>query len=164
MQRLLPIKYINENCRTYTDQGEWRCPYYGGHDVIGIENEAVLFCARTDDVCIGYAKWKAKQEEEDTEQGQKFDQGKPDYTLLEPLMLEAYTRVREFGNRKYEPDSWKSVPNAYRRYLAAALRHLIAELSDPRGKDEDSGLPHIWHALCNLGFLCYFLEHPDDES
>ena len=98
-----------------------------------------------------------------TDRGQKFDEGKLDFTLLEPAMLEAYTRIRMYGNQKYAPDSWKEVPGAYKRYLAAALRHLLAELEDKYSYDE-SGMPHLWHALCNLGFLCYFMKEETSDK
>jgi hypothetical protein len=33
-------------------------------------------------------------------------------------------------------------------------RHLLAYIEDPLGKDEESGLPHLWHLACNAAFLC----------
>ena len=34
------------------------------------------------------------------------------------------------------------------------MRHMMAYLDDPRGVDEESGLPHLWHLACNVAFLC----------
>jgi hypothetical protein len=40
------------------------------------------------------------------------------------------------------------------RYRNAAFRHWLAYLDDPKGCDEESGLPHLWHLACNIAFLC----------
>lgn len=33
------------------------------------------------------------------------------------------------------------------------MRHLVAYIDDPNGVDEESGLRHIEHVLCNAAFL-----------
>jgi hypothetical protein len=69
--------------------------------------------------------------------------------------LEPIVRVLEFGAAKYEPDGWKSVPDATTRYYDSLQRHLIAwrsgEVNDP-----DSGEHHLAHAGCCLVFLLWF--------
>ena len=40
------------------------------------------------------------------------------------------------------------------RYRDAMYRHMLAYLDDPKGVDEESGLPHLWHLACNVAFLC----------
>jgi len=83
----------------------------------------------------------------------KFDQGKPDLTLPPFEAIEAVTRVMEFGLAKgYVRDSWRDVPDAQRRYMAALLRHVSAILQG-EDIDPDSGLPHIDHAACDALFL-----------
>ena len=37
--------------------------------------------------------------------------------------------------------------------MDALLRHLLLYLDDPLALDEESGLPHLEHAACNLAFL-----------
>lgn len=86
----------------------------------------------------------------------KFDAGKPQLRLVPTDILVAIARIREYGNRKYDADSWKLVPNAKERYTDALLRHIKEFVDDPTGFDEESGLPHLWHAACNIAFLCYF--------
>lgn len=83
----------------------------------------------------------------------KADAGKPMLTLVPREILYDVARVREYGNKKYkDPDSWREVETE--RYRDAAFRHFLAYLDDPKGKDEESGLPHLWHLACNIAFLC----------
>ncbi len=83
----------------------------------------------------------------------KADAGKPQLTLVPRSILPAIARVREYGCRKYgDPDNWKQVDK--QRYRDAMFRHLLSYLDDPKGNDEESGLPHLWHLACNVAFLC----------
>jgi len=66
--------------------------------------------------------------------------------------------VLQFGAKKYTPNSWQTVEDAEKRYWSAFVRHnacrdgyMYDELAD-----EESDLPHSWHALCNLMFLLWF--------
>lgn len=65
--------------------------------------------------------------------------------------LDGVMKVLEFGAKKYAKDSWRTVPNAIDRYYSAAWRHL--ERMGGLLKDDESGLPHEYHLLCNLLFL-----------
>jgi hypothetical protein len=70
--------------------------------------------------------------------------------------LDGVMKVLEFGAKKYAKDSWRTVPDAVDRYYSAAWRHLerIEEPgSNMEAKDDESGLPHEYHLLCNLLFL-----------
>jgi len=89
------------------------------------------------------------------EPGAKADGGKLDLTLVPPEVVEAMARVQEYGARKYTRDGWRSVPEAARRYYAALKRHLAA-FEKGEDLDPDTGLHHLDHALCNLGFLAWF--------
>lgn len=82
----------------------------------------------------------------------KDDKDKPRLDLVPPGIIEAVGIVRDYGTRKYkDPDNWRLV-EPY-RYKAALMRHLCGFLRDPKGRDEESGLPHLWHMACNLAFL-----------
>lgn len=83
--------------------------------------------------------------------GMKFDGGKPDLTLLEPLngALSAVAEVLEFGAKKYARNSWQDVPDGQRRYKAAAMRHSLHALGD---LDSESGLLHAAHEACSILF------------
>ena len=81
-------------------------------------------------------------------QGLKFDTGKPrmDFILEGmPNALLEIGKVATFGANKYAPHSWRGVEDAQCRYLAALMRHLLA---DARGEelDPESGLLHLAHA------------------
>jgi len=84
--------------------------------------------------------------------GRKFDSGKLDYTLIPWDGLEEVVKVLEFGAKKYDRDNWRFVEGAEQRYLAAALRHLVAyQIEQPT--DEETGISHLAHAGCCLLFL-----------
>ena len=83
----------------------------------------------------------------------KRDAGKPQLTLVPTQIITDIARVREFGVAKYHKrDSWKQVE--IQRYRDALFRHLLLYLNDPKGVDDESGLPHLSHVACNVAFLC----------
>lgn len=82
----------------------------------------------------------------------KKDQGKLRLTLVPLTIVLAIAKVRMFGCMKYhDPDNWKQVEA--QRYRDAAYRHWLKYLDNPDAKDEESGLPHLWHLACNIAFL-----------
>lgn len=87
------------------------------------------------------------------DQNAKRDAGKPRISLVPTEVIRAIAVIREYGCEKYkDPDNWKTV-EAY-RYRDALGRHILAYYDDPCSVDEESGLPHLWHAACNIAFLC----------
>ena len=119
---------------------------------------------------VGYcdpADWKnslirrARQDDEairfDMPVGQKFDQGKPQWSLLPWSALGEVVAVLGFGARKYGAHNWQHVLEAKTRYADAALRHLTAWLSGEQ-LDPESKLPHLAHAVCCLLFILWFEE------
>jgi hypothetical protein len=92
--------------------------------------------------------------------GVKHDLGKPRMELLDPYTLEQVALVLTFGARKYAAFNWAN-GIAYGRLLGAALRHIFAYM---RGQDldEETGLPHIAHAIAELMFLMGMSQrHPE---
>ena len=88
-----------------------------------------------------------------TAQTAKADAGKPRLTLVPRRIIWDIAAIREYGNQKYhDPENWRQVEPE--RYRDALMRHILAYLDDPTGTDEESGLPHLWHAACNIAFLC----------
>lgn len=88
-----------------------------------------------------------------SDQTAKADAGKPEITLVPRKIIWDIARIRMYGNEKYgDPDNWKDV--SQKRYRDALMRHILLYLDDPHGVDEESGLPHLWHAACNIAFLC----------
>ncbi len=84
--------------------------------------------------------------------GEKFDDGKLQYSLIPPSTTKALAEVLTFGANKYKPGSWKHVPNGKQRYLDAAMRHLESYRSGEL-RDKESEMPHLSHLLCNIAFL-----------
>jgi hypothetical protein len=69
------------------------------------------------------------------------------------VAVEEVVKVMDFGAQKYARDSWMQVPNAQRRYIAAAYRHLFEYFFLRRRNDDESGLHHLAHAVCCLLFV-----------
>lgn len=90
------------------------------------------------------------------EPGRKDDAGKLRYTLLPWKAVDEVVRVLEHGAQKYGEDNWQRVPEARRRYLDAALRHIVAVTAAGEDKDRDSGRHHLAHAVCSLLFILEF--------
>lgn len=84
----------------------------------------------------------------------KADSGKLQWSLLPFAQLEDVVKVLMMGAEKYTPDNWKKC-NDTKRYEDALLRHVISYVSGD-GKDKESKLSHLAHAVCNCLFLMYF--------
>lgn len=95
--------------------------------------------------------------------GVKFDTGKPDFTLLDPIVMRDFTICMTKGARKYGRDQWrKGMPMT--RALAALHRHLNA-FERGEDRDPDSGDHHLTHVLCDAMFALVFLRtHPDMDD
>jgi hypothetical protein len=97
------------------------------------------------------------------EQSAKADSGKLQLTLVPRQIIRCIAVIRMYGNKKYhDPENWRQVSKE--RYRDAAFRHFLAYLDDPRGKDAESGLPHLWHLACNIAFLCEMEEFKDEGA
>lgn len=97
----------------------------------------------------GFVFSRAEETEENTEY--KNDIGKTRLDLVEPSLIEAVGRIRTYGVQKYhDPDNWRKVDK--HRYVAAAMRHFEAYRGGEQN-DPESGMPHLWHAACNIMFL-----------
>ena len=82
----------------------------------------------------------------------KSDEGKLKISLVPTEIIRAVARVRMFGVQKYvDPENWKTVEK--QRYKDALLRHILAWWDDENSADEESGLPHLAHAACNIAFI-----------
>ena len=98
-----------------------------------------------------------------TTQEAKADQGKPRPSLVPTEIIWAIAAIREYGNRKYhDPNNWRQVE--WERYLDALDRHILLLNADPFGIDEESGYPHLWHAACNVAFLCALMDEDLKEN
>jgi len=87
--------------------------------------------------------------------GVKYDQNKPQWSLLPFEALEEVVEVLTSGAKKYAPDNWKFVPDADARYMDAAFRHM-AQYMQGEQHDEETGNNHLAHAVCCLLFKLWF--------
>lgn len=97
-----------------------------------------------------------------TEQGTKFDNGKPMLDLVPPSLEEAVGEILTLGALKYDRNNWKKGIE-YSRVISALKRHLN-EFYKGNLIDNESGKPHLWHAACNLAFLIEFENKPEQYS
>ena len=103
-------------------------------------------------------EWDAKAKlakKKSSHGGIKFDDDKPDYSLIPPNALEDAVKVLTIGAKKYDRHNWKKLDNIYDRYFAAAQRHLWA-LQKGETFDEETGIHHGAHAICCIMFLVEF--------
>lgn len=90
----------------------------------------------------------------------KYDVGKPPLSLIPRAAHIAEAEVLAFGAKKYAAWNW-SKGMAHSRLIDAALRHITA-YADGEDVDPESGLSHLAHARCCLGFLIELTQtHPD---
>lgn len=99
-----------------------------------------------------------------TTAGVKYDNGKPQWSLLPFRALTQVVEVLTYGAKKYAPDNWKKVPDARRRYIDAGFRHFTAYASGET-RDPETGKHHLAHAICCLLYLIAFdLGEHNDKS
>lgn len=84
--------------------------------------------------------------------GIKHDSQKARWDLVPWGAMIEVVYVLTHGAEKYSPDNWRQVPEHRRRYLAAALRHVVAWATGEI-HDKETGRHHLAHAVCCLMFL-----------
>lgn len=100
----------------------------------------------------------------DDSQKVKRDAGKARLSLVNPLIMYAISKTREFGILKYKDrpiDSWKSL--SMNRVHEALLRHTASMQEDVWATDEETGLPSVWHVAFNCMVIIYLMwvKHPE---
>lgn len=99
-----------------------------------------------------------------TTAGVKYDNGKPQWSLLPFKALTQVVEVLTYGAKKYAPDNWKKVPDARRRYIDAGFRHFTTYASGET-HDPETGKHHLAHAICCMLYLVAFdLGEHNDKS
>jgi hypothetical protein len=82
----------------------------------------------------------------------KFDSNKPLLAIVPLSALKAITGVMEFGAKKYGLWNYKEPGMTQTRLLSATLRHIYQHL-EGADLDDESGLPHLSHAIASLTLL-----------
>ena len=86
--------------------------------------------------------------------GVKYDSNKLRYDLIPAEPLEELADVLSYGALKYGENNWQSLDKFDDRYYAALMRHIQAWRKGEQF-DEESGKPHLSHALACVTFLVY---------
>lgn len=89
--------------------------------------------------------------------GARYNNGKPDYSLIPLSTMEDEARVWAYGKEKYAAWNWAKgmdwdIP------FACLMRHMAAWQSGEE-LDQESKLPHLAHAMCNLRMLTLFAQN-----
>lgn len=83
--------------------------------------------------------------------GEKKDEGKPRWELLDYTAVEGIVKVLTLGAKKYAARNWE-LGIHYGRVFGAVQRHLSAWWMG-ESIDSETGLSHLDHALTELMFL-----------
>ena len=94
--------------------------------------------------------------------GIKYDQEKPDYSLLPFGAMDEVVKVLTYGAKKYDRHNWQYVEEE--RYQAATMRHFSAYMQDEQ-LDPETNIHHLAHMACSILFLLQkYLNKPVDNS
>jgi hypothetical protein len=120
------------------------------HGVEPREAEKFLYALNKKDKGDGFVFHDANH----TEEFKQVD-GKICTTLVPSSIMWAIGRIRTHFTKvvkKYpDPQSWRKAPMQH--YIEAADRHWLAAREDPHAINEESGMPHLWHAATNIAFI-----------
>jgi hypothetical protein len=88
---------------------------------------------------------------------------KPPIHMIPASALEGMAQVLEFGGDKYTKEGWRG-GKPWTERLDSALRHIIA-FNEGDDLDDESGLCHLDHAMCQLAFIReYMVTHPECDD
>ena len=93
-------------------------------------------------------------------EGIKHDSDKTPCELLSPTAMLGTAEVLAFGAKKYAPNNWRK-GLAWSRVIGAILRHMYAFMQG-EDLDQETGLPHLDHAACEIMFLQEFFRTRKD--
>lgn len=88
--------------------------------------------------------------------GLRYNDGKPQWNLLDWDALIPLIKVLEYGAKKYDAHNWKK-GLSYTSTSDSLMRHLISFMNG-EDLDKESGLPHVGHILANALFLSYYYQ------
>ena len=92
--------------------------------------------------------------------GDRFNEGKPRWSLVPQSTLIPMVRVLEFGAKKYGDYNW--VKGLSIREICESLKRHLDAFMEGEDDDPESKLSHIGHIQCNAMFIAYMLEHRSD--
>lgn len=84
----------------------------------------------------------------------RYDDGKPELSLINPEFEEELARVLMFGCQKYERENWRKGQN-FLKVISCVKRHTSKFLKG-EDLDKESGCHHMAHVAANAMFLVYY--------
>lgn len=106
---------------------------------------------KINEVKRGVAKYDNVSRRVNFRDGVKFDSGKRRVDLVPTEAINALADILTAGAVKYGEHNWRYGMD-WSRVYGAAQRHLLAFWGGD-DIDDESGMPHLWHALTNIAFL-----------
>lgn len=94
--------------------------------------------------------------------GQRKNEGKLPVDLVPVSAILALAKVLDAGQKKYSARNWERSMKWSICY-ACAMRHLL-KWWNGEDNDEETGLSHLYHALCNIAFLIEYLETAKNQD
>jgi hypothetical protein len=92
-----------------------------------------------------------------SDQGDRFNDGKANWGLVDWDALLPMVKVLEYGCIKYDTNNWKKgIP--YVSTMESMLRHVYSFMNG-EDIDPESGEAHVGHILCNAMFLSYYYQY-----
>lgn len=85
------------------------------------------------------------------DRGLRFNKNKLEIHQVPTSLINAVAKVLMFGAQKYEKNNWRKGMNWTIPY-DCLQRHMMKWLEGDE-LDEESGLPHLYHAACNIAML-----------
>jgi len=92
----------------------------------------------------------------------RYNEGKVELSLIDPGALEELARVLMFGSQKYARDNWKKGLK-WTQIIDSMWRHMNKILQG-QDHDEETGLLHAAHIMCNAMFLCHHMANEVGED
>lgn len=92
----------------------------------------------------------------------RFNDGKVEWSLVDFKSIEPMVRVLEYGSEKYSKDNWKKGMDVT-KMMESLLRHSFSFLSGET-EDQESGISHIGHVMCNAMFIQWMLENKPERD
>lgn len=112
---------------------------------------------------MNLTNYSKNMESQNKDKGLRYNEGKTRYDLLPPFAIEQFARVLTAGAKKYSDNNWK-LGMGWRKVIASMKRH-IAKFEIGEDFDEETGLLHMAHVMCNASFLLeYYKIFPQGDD
>lgn len=95
--------------------------------------------------------------------GKRFNEGKTRYDLISPFANKILSDVLTSGAEKYGSHNWQK-GMSWSKVIASLKRHLAA-IENGQDFDNESGILHVGHLMCNAMFLAeYYKIYPEGDD